>query len=102
MYICVMSRRHILVKLTIGAVALTGACDATGVLGGRQTVNTGKVRSFVPERVCISSRTPDGPGEKCFRLDDDIKSEGAIGVGDLVEVWFEDGLATELRPVPPH
>lgn len=83
-------------------LALSAACNTTGLFGGGQTVNTGELTSLTPERVCISHELPDGPAEKCFRIEDGSRTGAGVGPGDLVEVWFEDGVATEVRRVPPH
>lgn len=100
-----MGQRQIRVKLAVciaGLLALTAACNANGLFGGGQTVNTGKLTRLTPEEVCISHELPDGPEEKCFRIEDDIPRDAWLAQGDLVEVWFEGRVATELRAVPPH
>lgn len=100
-----MAQRQIRVKLAVcivGVLALTAGCNTSGLFGGGQTVNTGELTRLTREEVCISHELPDGPEEKCFRIEDDIPRDAGLAPGDLVEVWFEGRVATEVRAVPPH
>lgn len=100
-----MPRRSIPVMLVtcIAVIGLmAGGCNTTGLFGRRQTVNTGEVTSVTSERVCISSENPDGEVEKCFQIEDDTHMPDGVERGDLVEVWFDDLVANEVRHVPAH
>ncbi|HJR46274.1 MAG TPA: hypothetical protein VJ927_11785 [Actinomycetota bacterium] len=89
------------VWLAAAVVVSMSACGP-GLFGRTETVNTGEITSLTGDEVCITHELPDGPAEKCWRIEDDTRTGAAIDRGDLVEVRFEGDVASEVRPIPPH